>query len=56
VGGKGDLEKSRFDWVFINDGVPKSKFKRKTITNNLVRSTTGTTLLLRALHMLLEST
>ena len=21
-GGKGDLEKSRFDWVFINDGVP----------------------------------
>ena len=21
--GKGDLEKSRFDWVFLNDGVPK---------------------------------
>ena len=21
-GGKGDLEKSRFDWVFLNDGVP----------------------------------
>ena len=21
-GGKGDLEKSRFDWVFLNEGVP----------------------------------
>ena len=23
--GEGDLEKSRFDWVFLNDGVPKTK-------------------------------
>ena len=21
-GGKGDLEKSRFEWVFLNDGLP----------------------------------
>ena len=27
-GGKGDLEKSRFDWVFLNDGVPKSESGR----------------------------
>ena len=26
-GGKGDLEKSRFDWVFLNDGAPKIEFK-----------------------------
>jgi hypothetical protein len=25
-GGKGDLEKSRFNWVFLNDGVPYSEF------------------------------
>ena len=27
--GKGDLEKSRFDWVFLNDGVPYFKVSRK---------------------------
>ena len=28
-GGKGDLEKSRFDWVFLNVGLPKGRFKIK---------------------------
>ena len=26
-GAKGDLEKSRFDWVFLDDGVPKTNFR-----------------------------
>ena len=27
-GGKGDLEISRFDWVFLNDGLPNKNFKQ----------------------------
>ena len=27
-GGKGDLEKSKFDWVFLNVGLPYSLVKR----------------------------
>ena len=42
-GGKGDLEKSRFDWVFLNDGVPKYKlikcklFKYKLILSSFYK-------------------
>ena len=35
-GGKGDLEKSRFDWVFLNDGVPNQyeRDRESFITSN----------------------
>ena len=35
-GGKGDLEKSRFDCVFLNDGVPKH-FVSKSLFLGLVQ-------------------
>jgi hypothetical protein len=30
-GGKGDLEKSRFDWVFLNDGVPNVDLEEESL-------------------------
>ena len=36
-GGKGDLEKSRFDWVFLNDGVPNKK-KEKHLNTRMAQS------------------
>ena len=32
--GKGDLEKSRFDWFFFNDGIPKVKMWVNLISSN----------------------
>ena len=33
-GGKGDLEISRFDWVFLNDGLPKGKGGKSNLDND----------------------
>ena len=40
-GGKGDLEKSRFDWVFLNGGVPNCYLKMLPPSLTIVEMVNG---------------